>query len=155
MNCFVKNNSMRTVQLYVWLLVLLSHCTNAQKPEIFQTNEGAIRGYDPVAYFTDGKPQKGEKQHSFTYKGATWYFASEANLNLFSASPEKYAPQFGGYCSYAVSQNYTYETDPSAFTIVEGKLYLNYNQKTMDHWRSKQQEYINSANSNWPGVLKK
>jgi YHS domain-containing protein len=146
---------MRTIQLYVCLLLLLSQCSNAQKPEIFQTSEGAIRGYDPVAYFTEGKPLKGEKQFVFTYKGASWYFSSEANLELFTTSPEKYTPQFGGYCSYAVSQNYTYETDPSAFTIVEEKLYLNYNQKTMDHWRSKQQEYIISGNANWPEVLKK
>jgi YHS domain-containing protein len=107
-----------------------------------------------VAYFTEGKAVKGEKQFSTEYNGATWCFASEENVNAFKASPEKYAPQFGGYCAYAVSQNYTYETDPNAFTIVEGKLYLNYNLNTSKEWNSKRDEYIKLANKNWPTVLK-
>jgi YHS domain-containing protein len=146
---------MRVFQTTLGLIFILAQAATAQKAEIFQTKEGAIRGYDPVAYFSIGKPVKGEAQFSFTYKDATWYFSSEDNKKLFSDSPEKYIPQFGGYCSYAVSQNYTYETDPAAFTIVNDKLYLNYNQKTMDHWRSKQDEYIESATKNWPAVLKK
>lgn len=146
---------MKTIHAVIGLIFFVTQVAFAQKAEVFQTHEGAIRGYDAVAYFLAGKPVKGEKQFSLTYKDAIWYFSSEENKKLFSESPEKYMPQFGGYCSYAVSQNYTYETDPAAFTIVNDKLYLNYNQKTMDHWRSKQVEYIESATKNWPAVLKK
>jgi YHS domain-containing protein len=144
------------MKAFVYIAIIfvgLSACTKP-KLEVFTTDEGAIRGYDAVAYFTEGKPVKGEKQFSTEFKGATWCFASEENVNAFKASPEKYAPQFGGYCAYAVSQNYTYETDPNAFTIVDNKLYLNYNKETSEAWNLKRDEYIQLANRNWPNVLK-
>jgi YHS domain-containing protein len=145
---------MRAFIYTAFVLVGLSACTKP-KSEIFSTDDGAIRGYDPVSYFTESKPVKGDKQFSTEFNGATWCFSSEENMNAFKASPEKYAPQFGGYCAYAVSQNYTYETDPNAFTIVDDKLYLNYNLKTSEEWNSKRDEYIKLANTNWPNVLKK
>jgi YHS domain-containing protein len=141
--------------LLIFLILFIGTPLLAQKAEVFSTEEGAIRGYDPVAYFTLNKPVKGEKEFSTTFKDATWYFSSAENLKLFSESPEKYAPQFGGYCAYAVSQNYTYATEPDAFTILDGKLYLNANKKTSLHWNSKRDEYIPAAVKNWPEVLKK
>jgi YHS domain-containing protein len=127
----------------------------AQQAEIFSTSDGAIRGYDPVAYFTVGQAVKGDSKFTATYKGVKWYFSSEENLKTFKTDPEKYAPQYGGYCAYAVSQNYTYETNPNAFTIVDDKLYLNYDKKTSKAWNAKRGELIKKANENWPEVLKK
>jgi YHS domain-containing protein len=137
-----------------FLLVFIPACVaSAQKADVFSTAEGAIRGYDAVEYFISGKALKGAKEFTVEYKGVSWYFVSMENRTRFVESPEKYAPQFGGYCAYAVSQNYTYETDPLAFTIVNDKLYLNYNEKTMLLWRAKNEEYIKAADSNWPAVL--
>ena len=87
----------------------------------------AIDGYDPVAYFTDGKAVKGQSRFTHEWMGATWLFASAEHRDLLAADPERYAPQYGGYCAYAVSQGATADIDPSAWKIVDGKLYLNLN----------------------------
>ena len=113
----------------------------------------AIRGYDPVAYFTQGKPVKGSKNHTHEWNGATWYFASAENKAAFASNPSAYAPQYGGYCAYAVSQGYTASTVPEAWDIVNGKLYLNYSKSVQRTWKKKQSSYIQSADRNWPGVL--
>ncbi|MEM9488565.1 MAG: YHS domain-containing (seleno)protein [Myxococcota bacterium] len=134
-------------------LALLTSVAYADKSPVFQTSAGAIRGYDTVAYHTEGKPVKGKAAHTFEWNGATWRFASAKNRDLFKASPEKYAPQFGGYCAYAVSRGYTASTDPDAWTIVDGKLYLNYSISVMRTWRKDPAKYIARANKNWPNVL--
>ncbi len=87
----------------------------------------AVSGYDTVAYFTQGKPVKGSTEFRTTYNGAEWRFASAANLAKFRANPGRYAPQYGGYCAWAVSQGYTASGDPTVWKVVGGKLYLNYN----------------------------
>ena len=114
----------------------------------------AIAGYDPVAYFTAGKPVEGKSEFSAKWNGATWRFASAANRDLFMASPEKYAPKYGGYCAYAVSQNYTAKIDPTAWSIVGNKLYLNYSHDVQKTWLANRDAYIAAADKNWPGVLK-
>ncbi len=115
---------------------------------------GAIRGYDPVAYFTESKPVEGKKAFSHKWKGATWYFASEKNRDLFRADPEKYAPRYGGYCAYAVSRGYTASIVPEAWKIVDGKLYLNYSKGVQRAWEQDIPGNIKSADKNWPGLLK-
>lgn len=127
----------------------------AEKDPVF-TSRGnlAIRGYDPVAYFTEGKAVKGEKDFTLGWQGADWRFASAENRDRFSEDPEKYAPQYGGYCAWAVSRNYTAPTDPDAFTLVDGKLYLNYNKRVMRQWLEDRDANIESADKNWPTVLK-
>lgn len=137
------------------LFVMLSIDGMGQKSEIYNTKAGAIRGYDPVAYFVSGKAEKGDTLLTQSYKGADWYFASPQNLQTFKANPEKYIPQFGGYCAYAVSQNYTYAGDPLAFTVVDGKLYLNASPSVAKKWSANREEYIQNANTNWPAVLNK
>ena len=112
----------------------------------------AIEGTDPVAYFTEGRPVEGTKAHSLEYMGATWRFASAENKAAFEADPEKYAPQYGGYCAWAVSQGYTAGIDPDAWTIVEGKLYLNYNESVMKTWLADRDALIDRADANWPGL---
>ena len=115
----------------------------------------AIRGYDPVAYFTEGKAVKGSRDFSHDWQGATWRFSSAGNRDRFAADPEMYAPQYGGYCAWAVSRDYTAPTDPDAFTLVNGKLYLNYNRKIMEQWLEDRDANIESADRNWPAVLEK
>ena len=110
----------------------------------------AVHGYDAVAYFTEHKAVEGEKQFSLEKDGATWRFASQANLDTFKADPAKYAPQFGGYCAYAVSQGKTADIDPQAWKIVNGKLYLNYSKKIQEKWEQDQARYIVDADKNWP-----
>lgn len=110
----------------------------------------AVDGYDPVAYFTDGKPVEGNKEFSFEWSGATWRFASAAHRDLFAADPEKYAPQYGGYCAWAVSQGYTADADPEAWKIVGGKLYLNYDKKVQAKWEQDTAGLIQKADVNWP-----
>lgn len=126
----------------------------AEKDPVF-TSRGnlAIRGYDPVAYFTEGKAVKGDKDFTLGWQGADWRFANAGNRDLFSEDPEKYAPQYGGYCAWAVSRNYTAPTDPDAFTVVDGKLYLNYNKRVMRQWLEDRDRNIEQADQNWPTVL--
>ncbi len=127
----------------------------AEKDPVFATRGNlAIRGYDPVAYFTEREAVKGRKEFTLGWQGADWRFASEENRGLFADDPEKYAPQYGGYCAWAVSRNYTAPTDPDAFTVVGDKLYLNYNRKIMEQWLEDRDANIESADSNWPTVLK-
>ena len=115
----------------------------------------AIKGYDTVAYFTENKAVKGSKDFVTEYKGATWHFSSQENLDLFLSEPEKYEPQYGGYCAYAVAQNTTASIKPELFTIVDDKLYLNYNAKINDQWQSNKEEFIQQADANWPALLAK
>lgn len=115
----------------------------------------AVGGYDPVAYFTEGKPVAGSDQHVIEHDGAKWRFASAANREAFMAEPAKYAPQYGGYCAYAVSQNYTAKGDPEAWSVVDGKLYLNYSKAVRASWEKDKAAYISKANGNWPNVLGK
>lgn len=113
----------------------------------------AIKGYDSVAYFTENKAVKGLSDFSVEHKGATWLFSSQANLDLFKDSPEKYSPQYGGYCAYAVSQGTTASIKPELFTIHDGKLYLNYNQKINKQWSESKESFIIDADKNWPKLL--
>jgi len=116
-------------------------------------SDKAIRGYDTVAYFTEGKPVKGSDEFTTEYNQATWLFSSQENLDLFVANPEKYAPQYGGYCAYAVAKNSTASIKPELFTIHEGKLYLNYNSSVNDKWLEDKDSFIEEADKNWPGLL--
>ena len=114
----------------------------------------AVEGHDPVAYFTEGRPVKGSRDFRTEYQGAEFRFASQDNLDTFLADPEKYAPQFGGYCAWAVSEGYTAKGDADHWSIVDGKLYLNYNKKIQNRWEQDREMHIVSANTNWPEVLK-
>ena len=95
---------------------------------------GAIEGYDPVAYFQEGKPVEGDSDYSYDWMDATWYFASSENRDRFAADPERYAPQYGGYCAWAVANGYAAKIDPEAWAVVDDKLYLNYSQDVQQQW---------------------
>lgn len=113
----------------------------------------ALQGYDTVAYFTVGEPTKGSADYTTTYEGAEFRFASEENLNLFLAEPAKYAPQYGGYCAWAVAQGKTAKGDARRWAVVDGKLYLNYNKGIQKKWNKDRAGFIDSGDQNWPTVL--
>lgn len=141
------------------LVSLLIGCSTliAKDPPVYKKafSNKAVSGYDTVAYFTEGKPVKGDPKITSNYRGAVWQFSSPANKEKFDASPEQFIPQFGGYCAWAVSENYTASANPNHWKIVEGKLYLNYNADVQKIWEKDISGLIQKANKNWPAVLNK
>lgn len=119
---------------------------------VFSADGAAIRGYDPVAYFTEEKAVPGKPEFIARHDDATWRFASAANRDAFVADPAKYAPQYGGYCAWAVSQGYTAPIDPDAWSIRDDKLYLNYSLAVRVRWALDKAGNIAAADSNWPGL---
>lgn len=126
----------------------------AAKPPVFTEflSDVAVGGYDPVSYF-DNKPTRGSETFEFAYNGAKWRFATAENLARFRAEPAKYAPQFGGYCAWAVSQGYTAKGDPRFWRVVDGKLYLNYDGAVQKRWETDIPGFISKAQANWPRVI--
>ena len=125
----------------------------ASEPEILSYDGAAIGGYDPVAYFKQSEPVKGDPAHTTTWKGAEWRFASADNKAAFEADPEAYAPKYGGYCAYAASKGYVAPTEADAWSIHDGKLYLNYNKRVRGIWGKDIPGNIAKADANWPGPL--
>ena len=115
----------------------------------------AINGYDPVAYFTVGKPVKGQDGLVTEWMGAKWKFSSKANLDLFKSDPEKYAPQYGGYCAYGITQGSLVKVEPEQFTLRDGKLYLNYDADVQSKWLKDPAGYIKDADAKFQALLKK
>lgn len=113
----------------------------------------AVGGYDPVAYFTDGRAVRGSTQHRIVHQGFEYRFASAAHLAAFRANPAQYTPQYGGYCAWAVANGYTAAGNPRNWRIVDGRLYLNYNDEIQQRWERNIPGFITSANTNWPSVL--
>jgi len=144
------------LRILPFLILLISSCNNPKPmPLTYQDSSGAIRGYDPVAYFTVGRPTPGKKELSFAWNGAEWHFASTANLDSFKAMPEHYAPQYGGYCAYGTAEGHKAPTEPDAWTILDGKLYLNYNKDVLVIWSKDRSGYIKKADSNWTYLREK
>ena len=151
-------------QFAVCAIILLASVTGFVVPSVSAAKApvftGLVKGvgaggYDTVAYFTAGKPVKGSAKYTHRYKGATWRFSSQKNLDMFKAAPARYAPQFGGYCAYAVSNGYTAKGDPKAWTIASGKLYLNYNRSVRTTWAKDIPGNVKKGKANWPKVLSK
>lgn len=139
------------------VLVATAAGAMAAQPPVFTPSASglAVSGYDAVAYITEGQPRPGNPAISFKHAGVTWQFASAENRALFAADPDKYAPKYGGYCAYAVSQGYTAKADPEAWSVVGGRLYLNYDKSVQTRWEKNKDGYIRDANANWPRVLDK
>ena len=115
----------------------------------------AIQGYDPVAFFTDSKPVKGDQKFLIKHDGAIYFFASKEHKDLFKADPAKYMPEFGGYCAYGVSRNKLVEIDVNAFQIVDGKLLLQYSKGVRDDFNKDPKGNLAKAAANWVGLLEK
>lgn len=146
---------MKVILSFFSVLVMTAGSLYAQKSAVFVSDGKAIRGYDPVAYFTAGKPAKGTDQFVYTWNNAKWYFSSQKNLDLFKAHPEKYAPQYGGYCAYGLSRGYKASIVPEAWTIDNGKLYLNYSLSVREDWDKNRKERIAKADKYWPEIKNK
>lgn len=149
------NNFIRYAVMSVALLVGVA-AVAADRVDAVNKNRSSVtlKGYDVVAYFTQAQPVKGTSQFSHQWMGATWQFSSAANRDAFAMSPEKYAPQYGGYCSWAVSRGYTADIDPEAWKVVNGKLYLNYSKGVQRKWETDIPGNIAKADGNWPGLHK-
>jgi YHS domain-containing protein len=129
--------------------------TDSPVPAVNAAEGIGLKGYDPVAYFINGAPTKGSEQYSLAWKGVTYRFASAGNLEKFKADPEKYLPQYGGYCAYAMSLDRVVDIDPSRWAIVNGKLYLNNGFVAEKLWSLNKNGNIVSADRNWPQYPKK
>jgi YHS domain-containing protein len=134
------------LSLNVVAFLMLSFATNVTKaaePQI------AIRKYDPVAYFTENKALQGSDQYTFNYNDMVWYFSSRKNRDLFAADPQAYAPQYDGYCAWAMTESRLAHTDPEIWKIVDGKLYLNCSQAAYEKWAGDIPAHIKIADRNW------
>ena len=144
-----------------WLPALLLMVTFMFSNQAFSENpiytgtfsSVAVSGYDTVAYFTENKAVKGDDDFSAKYKGAKWYFSSQQNLLKFEKEPEKYAPQYGGYCAWAVAHNKFAKGDPKYWTVVNGKLYLNYDEDILKQWLADKEKQIVHADAKWPALI--
>ncbi|MFY7839183.1 MAG: YHS domain-containing (seleno)protein [Lacibacter sp.] len=139
---------MKQQLLFVLLFVTLH--TSAQTSEIFAPDSIALRGYDVVAFYTEGKAITGSDKFMYSWKNVKWFFASANHLFLFKADPAKYEPQYGGYCAYGLARGYKAPTVADTWYILDGKLYFNYNQKVKTTWQKEKERYIDSANRKWP-----
>ncbi|NDV01938.1 YHS domain-containing (seleno)protein [Pseudoroseicyclus tamaricis] len=121
--------------------------------EIYAPGGIAIGGTDPVSYFTDGGPRSGSPRAALMWRGAVWHFASDASRAAFEMNPARYAPRYGGYCAFALAKGALAPTVPDAFTIHEGRLYLNYSLDIRARWRTDAEGNIAAANQHWPTIL--
>jgi len=138
------------------LALLLSLSASAPKPAVnTQSGNLALHGYDAVAYFTEGQAIRGVPQFDTTWNGAKWRFASADHRDRFINAPDSFAPQFGGYCAWAVAHGYTADGDPEVWKIVDGRLYLNYSRRVQRKWEANIPEFIRQGRGNWPAVLAK
>jgi len=135
-------------KLFFVALVFLSSAVLAQD-KVFVKDGVAINGYDAVAYFAEGKPVKGVENLSLKSDNSTWLFSTKENLEKFKKDPAKYKPQFGGFCAFGMSRGYTAPTDPNAWTVVNDKLYLNYNLDVKKDWLKDRDNLIDKAAKNW------
>ena len=120
-----------------------------------ETDGVAIKGYDPVAYFTQGRAVRGLPDITAADSGVTYRFADTGDRALFVADPAHYRPEFGGYCAFGTSRGYKADIDPQAFSIIEGKLYLNYSLKVQQTWRGDIPAFLAKARANWQEVEQK
>lgn len=147
-------------QISVWIIFCMlagAGAAMADRSPVFVSGFGnyAIRGYDAVAYHLQSKPVKGKNAYATEWNGAAWRFASAGNRDQFAQDPERWAPRYGGYCAWAVSNNYIATTDPDAWSIVDGRLYLNYSKAVRATWSQDIPGNIQRGDANWPQVLSK
>jgi hypothetical protein len=124
----------------------------AQQPAVFSKNGFAVGGYDVVEYFVSARPVKGDSSIAVQWNNAKWIFSKKENAALFTANPQQYAPQYGGYCAFGMSRGYKAPTSEDAWSIVNNKLYFNYNKDVQKTWNKDQPGFIQKADSNWVSV---
>ena len=134
------------------IIFFFSCSSKKSNSEIFIVDGKAIRGYDAVAFHLDQKAIPGTKTYTYQWKGADWQFANQQHLDSFKLHPDKYAPQYGGYCAFGVADSHKAPTETGTWTVKDGKLYFNYNDEVKRAWLTDQQAYINKADKLWPTV---
>lgn len=138
----------------IWGAVLgFAVAARAEEPMYFAPAGVALSGYDVVAYFTQGRPVEGTAEHSIMWRGVTWYFDSSESQMSFEMNPVAYAPQFGGYCAYAVAEGHTASAAPDAFFVRDGRLYFMHTSAMLRQKQSELAQIVAEAQSNWPAVL--
>jgi YHS domain-containing protein len=150
-NSLLRRLGMLVGVLAFWPLATGLAAVDPVNKNVFGT---ALKGYDAVAYFKEGRPVKGKDEFRHDWMGAKWYFASADNRDAFAKNPDKYAPQYGGYCAWAVGHGYTANIDPAAWRIVEGKLYLNYSKDVQKMWEQDIPGWVKKGDENWPKLKK-
>ena len=138
-----------SVRLIARAVLLIIAIASTNPVAAVESTRLGIKGYDPVSYFTDGRPTKGTPGFSYTWQNVTYYFASAQHRDQFAADPDRYAPQFAGYCAYGVAMGMKAEVDPEAWTIINNKLYLNYDKKSREKWRGNVTANISEAEAKW------
>ena len=152
----MKTNATHLIHKLFFFFVgtmLLMNSAMAGSPVVNPEGDAAVQGYDVMAYWNKGEPEKGNPEISFEYDGASWHFVSVENRDKFAAEPEKYAPQYGGYCAYAAAKGSVVSIDVNAWSIHDDKLYLNYNRAVSAIWSLDKAGYIVKADANWPKIL--
>jgi YHS domain-containing protein len=142
----------------VSILVLPVSCfmlSQEKDDVIYSTSMGAIDGYDPVAYFNMGKAMKGNEDYSYIWNDAVWYFSSTENRDVFMKNPDKYAPEYGGYCAYAIAEGKKVKVDPEQWSIINDRLFINYDEKIQRKWMENKFEYIGKADKKWEELFNK
>ena len=138
------------------LIAAFTALSFAGEPAVNKDKGGvALKGYDVVAYFTDDKAIQGVSRFEFTHQGAVYRFASAEHRDLFAKEPARYLPEYGGFCAYGASKGHAAPVDPQAFTVIDGKLYLNYNKSIQRSWTSDRDTAIRKADANWPAIQQK
>lgn len=140
--------------LFVFVTLFGAHAHAASPVNTGLFGRTAVKGHDVVAYHTEQRAVKGSETYSSDWMGARWLFASAEHLKLFQAHPQRYAPQYGGYCAYAVAKGDLVGIDPEAFTLVGDKLYLNYSKKIRSQWEADRDHYIRKADAQWPQLIR-
>ncbi|WP_285163406.1 YHS domain-containing (seleno)protein [Shewanella goraebulensis] len=141
----------KLINLMLPLLLSLTviGCTSLSDKPIYNDQGYAVTGYDVVAYFTDNKAVKGNAEFQTEYQGSQWLFSTKQHQQQFEQSPDRYMPQYGGYCAYAMSSGFVVSSDPQAFTVFEDKLYLNYSLSVRENWLENRDQFITEADEYW------
>lgn len=133
--------------------LMLALTASAGEGRIYAEDGVAISGADPVAYFELGEAKQGSAEHSYEWRGVTWHFANAEHRGMFADNPEKYAPEYGGWCAWAAARGDAAATSPEAWAIVDGDLYLNYNQSIQQRWEKDREDFIARADEQWPDIF--
>ncbi len=144
-------------RISIGLLAIAAFAANLLAGELVNVDQNgvALQGYDPVTYFTDGRPAKGSQEFAASYNGAIYYFASAEHKAQFEKEPGKYAPLFGGYCAFAVSRGATAPISVDAFQILHGQLVLQKNKDILKRWQEDSESNFQKAEANWPRIVQK
>ena len=153
MPAIARLNAVIRILLAFPLMALGALPAAADMPRVYATQGVAISGYDVVIYFTEKRARKGSPEHAIKWRGAMWYFVGPDTMQAFEMNPKAYAPQYGGYCAYAMADGNVAASSPEVFSVIEGKLYLNEDSALRDRWLRDASQHISVANEHWQSII--